>query len=588
MTRAFFESRRAFAILTRFGGPALLFGVAACGREYFEIDVVIPPRYSTETRTVRLEALDPPASLPFSCEDLAYGFVEPEIVSLSLDRGLGADIGSETTLGRFARPGLRVFMAEASDGKRVLLQGCVDVERLDPGARLEIALEPIVAVEPVEDPMLSGVVGGSRISPVRLSVKDVFGEPAVGVHALWATEARGTSAPGESVSNEQGSVEIDVATPDRPGPLAVDVRVRWATERPFRSSGFLRGVSIERDLQQRDLVDAVAGRFGMNGEGGIALLMQADAGGTGPTTFLRLCTGAMLSCDREIRIPTQDAGRLVVVPSPAPQPDRLLLIFGDGWFELQAELTRRGDGVGAIPIAAELHGPCDRNDLVLVEIPSGYGVYSLEGRPMAERALEGIDARIVASGCVDMLAGGRARTHVFRTEAGDTFLVAFHETGAIYVDWNVIGPGIAIGLHGAGPLLGTQLDFNEFAISRAALNVIQGDSDIEIVATDLPPAFPIRITGGDLDGDRILDVAAILAEYDPEMDQDRFSLWAALDDAPSGERIAGHVGLRDLGLCSDDGPLLWLIDLDGDDDDDVVLVDHGPSCGSTRVIALPM
>jgi hypothetical protein len=547
----------------------LAFALTACSGGTFELAVRVPDRYDEHVTEIRLSVLEPPIAAPFGCEDLAYGFVDASVLSVSTERELILTRLEETALGELDRAGRRVFSAVGSANGEAIAMGCAEVELLE-AREVALVLEPIVDVEALT---VSLSPGEPRI---ELHVTDVLGDPQADVPATWAFAERGASSDGAVRSGAGGELVVTTPEPRAVGPFVVDVRVRWGTDNPMRASGFVRPTAGVVSIPGA-FADAAFGRFGAGHE--IAVL-TAD-----PSPSLSMCGAEPFACGPAEALP--EPARLFV---DGGEPDRLLLIGAAGWYELDGSPIRLASGPGAVPDVAAAAGDCGEGEDVLLHFGGpDHRVYTPDGAPRADQPLFDLDAALLGSGCVTTSDGRLARTYVLRNDLDESFLVAHQDGDAHFASWSAVGDGVAIGVRGDGPLLGTQLDLNEFVIARFQLDIYDDGLDLDPIEVDYPPAFPIAVTGGSFDGDIALDVAAILTDYDPELDRNRFLLWVALDDAPSGERISGAANLDDLDLCDDGAPILIVADFAEDGRDDIVLVDRGDRCGrDVRLIALPM
>jgi hypothetical protein len=532
----------------------------SCSGSELELSLVVPEGYRERVARIEIRALEPPVAAPFDCDDLAFSRLDFDVLPVSTGREIVLR-SDEAFLGDLTRDRAHVFLAEAIDREddRILI-GCANAEMLDESTVLELVLEPVVYLEPLDEVVLSGVVG-QPLDPLGIGIYDAYGNPAPNIRVEWVVAGPRGAHPDSDRSDASGQIAIPVAPDPVPGPFVVDLRVRWADFNPQRASGFLRPPAIS-DEPLGEIADVVAGKF--TDTEGLAILSYEGAG-----LALRFCTGARFECGTAYSIPQPD-GRLVRIP-----PDRVMVVTAESWYSAAAT-----GAIDPIPLAeptpvpqlAVAAGACPFDDRILLFFESyDHGVFDLEGNELDEEEL-GDFGTLIASGCATTSDDRLVRTHVVSDDES-AYLFVLDGDDLYFTDWLIAGEGVAMGDGGEGILLGTQLDLDDVVISRVELDIDEG-LYFEIVDTDRPPGFPERTAGGDVDGDGALDVVSILSGYDFELNRESLLLWIALGKTSSASRISSAVLIDDLSLCTDDVPDLFLADGDGDSVDEIVLVDR--------------
>lgn len=580
-------------------GLALLGG--ACGAPELAVELEIPAIYRERVAVVGLDIYTPPVAAPFSCEDLALGGTDPELLRVSLVERLADTEAREVRLSALDRFAPKLFVATGRDaaGERIVV-GCAEAGLVEEDTVVRVAAEPVARVRAVRRPKLGGVLGGALEGPVVLEVADLLDRTLPGMEVRWQTAgAAGTGSAGVVTTSSAGLAAIRPELPARPGPFVLHARVRWEERETESFSGFV--------LPRPELVEipgAVvayrAGRIGPAAEPGVVALFFGDISPNPRVAFVhRSSTG-------EVRVRTSQpitaaAARLGLLDYRGDQRDRPIVVGRDRWFEiepdgtvLQRHLHRPIPPAANVnPVAVHPAGPCSGPDQprVLVSYQSGgaVGVYGDEGEFIS--AISG-DLDVLASGCVADQLGAPVRTLVVdRGDVGLQISAELSQDRYASLEWFAVPVGMSFARAlGTTPplLLGTQLNVNDLVVTRLTLERRGPALEVVIRGLDAPPAVPLWTEGGDLDADQRLDVVSLFARPGPDGAPVQYGLWTVLGREHEGARIAGDIDVLEPGLRA---PQMVLADMDGDGYDDVVVAERSgidPAARSARLAIYSM
>ena len=566
-------------------------GLAACSESGYSLGFDVPLEYFGDVEEVRLHVLQPPSAIGFSCDDLALGIVSGPLVELSQVRELVVRYGREMAIGRLERGRTHLFLAHGFGvSDEPLVSGCLEATSIDDGAQLVLPMEPRVRVDLLGN--LATVIGEPFADSVTAIVTDTRPEPVevVGAAVQWSlVDSSGVVSSGHGVTGSDGALSVAPAPPDAAGPVVAEVRVRWTPGNPHRVHGFVRPHANVVTSSSTTVFDAKIGRFAAGDRFGLALLTHE--GDPTPTIQVRFCgaRGASISswrCDQEVvsvPVGAPEPMKLALIPGRGDATDGVLVIAPNRWWKVypgQAPVLVEVP-IGHLPETVLPGGSCRTNDELVMSFHESD--HRLVDRFGVERPFElGFDApgRILASACAVTTAGEKERAYLYHAEFGEVFVLVVPERGRpSQVLWRVQPEGVAVAPDSSGSpglLLGTQVSLDAFVITRVALELHGDGAVLTPVAMDMPPPPPPRWNrAGDIDGDDELDVVSLLVEHDPDRDVQRVSLWAAIAKRSSDERIHGASSLEEVVLCDHGDTFVWLADVDGDGDDDVVIVEGG-------------
>ena len=94
-----------FVVLAGFQHVFVVFLVVPLYHDFsadaFELVVTVPPQYALSS--IRVQVLEPPVNAPFGCDDIAFGFVDQSVLTLSQNRELILRFNDEAPLGDLER-----------------------------------------------------------------------------------------------------------------------------------------------------------------------------------------------------------------------------------------------------------------------------------------------------------------------------------------------------------------------------------------------------------------------------------------------------------------------------------------------------
>ncbi|HKE18530.1 MAG TPA: hypothetical protein VKB80_26815 [Kofleriaceae bacterium] len=536
--------------------PALALALAAlaiAGCTDPSIDVVfdVPDDYEDLTRTVKVDVIAPGDAL-WQCADIEFGEIgEQDLVASEVDHAeLGPD-GDDSGFDNVPRRGLKLFYARAyNELGQLVAAGCASHELVEGEATVVIAGQPAT--------FLSARVTQRRetgdLARLQVGVSDARGNPLPDVPVRYrVVSANGSTSPAEADSDDQGSLDLELDSPPWFGPQAVDVDVPWQANQIEPVTGFRRpaprfAVEVAPADQIQDLPSEQIyqiGRIGPDGEMGIAVLGPAS-GTEGRLVHLYIAQGAGLA-DVTAAAPVH-GGALGLVAAGAR--DRVLVLDENAWHEIapdgavtshQQSLGLGGDAhrIIALPSACEQGAPRDR---MLVDAGAGLVVLSADLEPVASPLAA--DASLLAAGCV--IGNTGVNPAAVWDHLGAIQLMAEID-GARSAPWpNAIRRGIAF-----TPLLGEEPGSGPFALgnltevdgdSIARHTLVRGPGDrlaLDVELEDEVAGTSIATTGGDFDGDGLLDVAGLVLVANLNGTQEA-RVFTALGATLEGVRLAGQ------------------------------------------------
>lgn len=570
--------------------PAILAGalaVAACSDPSLQLQLEIREPYRGPVTSVSAKVIEPPVSAPFTCEDLAFGRVDPAVVAFSRVGEVTTD-ALRTPLNDLDRTARKLFWVDGlDDSGRRIVTGCAEVGLIDEPLSVEILAEPVPDVTAPEGISLSAVIGRPADAPVRIPVRDTFGAPLAGISATWTIiGAAGAGASGQATSDEAGELVILPELPTRPGPFVLDVRVRWASI-GVNLSGVIAPEVATAELEGRARAFE-AGNIGPSREKGFAAILDGAGSVEVAIGWRDPATGALAMSRTPAIIGSPVLGR---IDYAGRGRDRIIVVGGTRWTEVSAEGTLADRPAyapplgGTVPVRVLTGGPCvvtgpQDQPVVLVQFREGViGVYSPEGMLVDSFVLSDpsdpvlADAQVVASGCVTEAGGEPLRALVVDVGGGiGVFAIVPARTGPqlLAATWLALSRAITFGPPGADGrrlVFGTQLSVNDIVVSRATITRLDAGAEVLVEGSDKVPNVPDATQIGDIDKDGTVDVVSLFRR--PA--DGAFAVWSVLGREHLGRRIAGDVRLGATDLRS---PTLFVIDLDADGYDDIVVAEQ--------------
>lgn len=572
-----------------FASIGALLATAGCGPPRLKIAFEVPAPFREAVDSVVLEVIAPPASLPFGCDDLAYGGIDLETARLSAVRHVLTRGGGTFPVGEVDRTAHKLLWVHGLNrsGGRVVT-GCREVDEIDRDMPLEIPGEPMVRARVTAS--LSAFLGGAPPRPVEVAVMDAMERPT-SVNLRWiAVGAAGPFDGGEASTDAAGRAAVPVRLPPIAGPFVLEITPRWDALGPHR----LEGLTLSRPIVVTLPGPARAyraGRVGPLGQKGLAALLAPTSGGATVALLYRdASSGQIASCESP---PLDAAARLGILDDPFAPRDGVVAVTPAAFVEIRGDCTPASAPLvaalpGARPVDAFTWPGCTdaeaRASRLLVVFDAGpAGLYDRAGKYLGP-ALAGV-AGLRSAGCVTDAGGAPYRAFAVREDqpggVPNAVVLESLEGRRWGVPW--LGPEAPIDFSralrdGVRPMVGVQLVTSSFAASRVVPVPAGENLGLVTLAYDLLPRPPLVVRGGDVDGDGGLDAAALLGG-EPGVPGRIQALWIALAREYRMRRIAGALALEPGTLRE---PELLLADVDGNGADDALVVERSAAGGGTQ------
>jgi len=565
----------------------LLISLVACV-DRVEVEVQVPDAYREDVASLVLHVLEPPESEPFGCDQVALGDVLPGAVELS-----------ETWLASLDEPGGEYVRINRRGSKRLwvegvditglpLVEGCAELGYVGSDRVVTVELEPTVILD------LFGE--GAQL---HAALRDFRGAPQSDATIVWRrVEPGGLITEGAAITDDRGRTPIAVERPTRSGPSLLEFMVRWSRTGKTVFQGFAIP-PVLGPVPFPNVSSSAAGRIGPDG-GNAGVGVYDDCGGVAGdwgTALVSVSAAGELEVD-----PLVPCTRGGVPPAVAAIPvsvdrDRIVTLAPAIWRSLEVSRVG-GDAVATIVSGSTSPpmllppkqlfdvGPCDgTSDQVLAVAAGGIvlGVYRIptEDGATAVRVQSGpfapIQGLVGGSGCVSDGAGGERRVVLHTFEGAHRMTVA-----------DVVGPGSCRFTDWTSPPLATPTVATTSAVERhlvyAVVKAGVGDLELHAARLDLTgggcrplatiieslPSLPVAVQSGDMDGDGLLDLVAVIGSVGIGPSGLVFNerVWASLGVEHNGTRLTGtSVMLQDLLVTQ-----LRIYDADGDGLDDVMMI----------------
>jgi hypothetical protein len=612
--------------------------LAACSDPQVRVTIAVPDSYRSHVETIVLHILEPPASAPFDCDMLAFDEVEASATRLSQTQDVPISKGGRADLSGIRREGFKLFSAEGLDPDgQVVVAGCAEQGTIEHDVDLSITTFPtaVVAIPSVTRfPDFRVSVSdayGRRLEGAELrwtvvgpkGVKTVIGD---------------TTRIGGGIEAGTASLNCQSVEPPQAGPVVADVRVRWQRNSVASFPWMVSPSDVwraplevdshtgspEDDGLKGNVMYYAVGRIGprppdAKGVTGFAALLD-DAGQSTVNVFY-LTPDGLWDFFRARSAPIPDAETIGVVPGS--DADKLVVIAADLWAEVGsdgiparlASLSRPPPSefratkiaafgacgsatIGSVVVGFEPQTP-------LPTVPMQLRVYDPQGTEVSQSPFvtsvppvfpsdpDKLAARLDDAGCISA-TDGTLYPAIVRADGNSgefgpfshTILLAGAGPGATLIyttPWDVAASGIrfAPAIGSTTPqLVGAHLTTQNIFIHRLqilGLDVDSGQIELELVARDASPEFPQSTAAGDVDGDGLPDIVALLPFGPMSPEGSLFSLLIVLGVEHRGERVAAQDGVGYMA-----NPQLWLADLDGDGIDDII-VGERPMDGTTNI-----
>lgn len=568
---------------------AALVASGACGTDQVEIRFVTGRDDIAEIRM----AVYAEGDVALSCEGLEFSEIDPETLAQALVVEVSGAPGERVELGEIPRAGLKLFFAEAITSAGIsVLAGCASHGAITGDVTIEITprdrlvILPAASIEVIDD----------QVAVDGLVVTDLGGAPQIGseVHETLTGPANfvleGTTSTGE------GATRILRPSPPSPGPLRFELRASWA--KPVQLTAVKAPPSTDLELPAgaatiaaQGLADTLqVGRFG-DGEVGVVALLDS---GAGRVAQLHCFEGSLAPAQSSVE-PLADVVSLGLLRDPG-EGDRVIAASGTEWTELSCAapaLTRSSPFAGRPGKLVAMPG-CDGDADPALYAQLGPGEIAVAD-PFGEVLTDfsealppdniGDNLGLRTSGCVEDQLGAANPTIVLSLSRGDddpTFrtLIAARVDGVPQVGQiGVLTTAVSAESISTGPggLQLGRITAEGPAIERYDLQPLaNGTLTAGLVGVDPTPSQVTELASGDVDGDGLTDLVALLAFANSSQ------IFVSLALPGTGDRLRGFFA----GPVTDRSAKLRVADVDQDGDDDIVL--FGSEMGTTRLTVLEM
>lgn len=549
--------------------------------------------------TARFEVDDPAATsvrmvvyaegdVTLSCDTLAFSEIaEQDLAQATVVEVSGAR-GERVELGEIPRDGLKLFFAEAfTDNGTPIYAGCAPLGAIDGDVEVDIPVEERLQFVPTGLEITGGELRVNRLATTNIEGQRVDGEIRYSIVGPAEFETGGSLEQGEPVT-------VTSTLPPQPGPLRLQLRARWAE--PEELNTVQEPAVIPLDLNGQTTNPFVVQPLQVGQLGG-AVGVVALTGLAGQKTAQRFCftPGTFNNTRSPQAMP--DVGVLATVRDPGG--GKLVGASQDTLFELScdADVAQTAIGLSRPPTRAVTLPSCDPAEadpavyvqdamgMVAVDPEDGSPITSFSGSAVIDpEPLAATNTQLVTAGCVDaatetlptmVLAQSRTGglvTALLATKTGVgtedeasrfQFVTAQVTAGSAFPATNTGSGGLQLGLvTDEGPAIG------HYDIQLLGANMLA----IDEVANDPTPSVVTDLASGDVDGDDLNDVVALLSFGD------NVQVFISLARPGTDDRLRGFFP----GPIAGRSTSLRVFDVNGDGVDDIVLL------GETELVVLDM
>ena len=551
---------------------------ASCDDSSLDVRLTIPDIYQDRVDSVALSVIVPPQGAPFGCEDIAFGLVTEEFVRANTVEEVRLSTRGNGALDAIPRNGKKLFWARGYDpaGEQIIA-GCAESGDVSGKQEVEISGEPVTVVVL---PALAPTELPGRTTKVLIT--DVLGTPTSDIEVQWTRTSSG-SEPQTTIelTDSDGKLAIVIGQLAYPGPIAVDIRAKWnrgdvpvliGFRSPSPANTSTGPLPNAANIDARELTPVYeVGRFGPSGETGFAAL-----------------TGENADQKRQVFVQYYDntiSNFVTVTSAPLPSEvnsivairetnrDRILGIGQMRIVEIRADGSlgpgfpvSTKDPVRSIFPLADCEEPLTTQSFLLTTGSDARVVIDSSGQtqssPFSENSIEG---KAIASGCLTI--SGKLQRVVVYTTGQVTTLLTIVDGMPRTTTLGVIP--VAVGFiedDGESLLLATTLSVSGTDIVRFRISTVADSAlAVEPVTSDATPSFSLSTAAGDLDGDGLVDVAAIVSVLGSGEDA-TYRLFISLGLQAAGARVAAISGQQ-----RGERPRLFVRDFDGDGHEDLLI-----------------
>jgi len=548
-----------------------------------------PGCYVEKVENIALRVLVAPVSVDLDCERLAFGEVDEETIAAATIEEV---VAREPQLSLdVPREGHKLFWFQAQDSEGLAIAAaCGELDTVDGEEHLDLAGEPATIVTSAP---LSELGGAPFPSSFPVTVTDVDAVPIAGAELRWTIVGPGgQEGTGTEQTGPAGVATVEPAGPEAPGPAVLSLRSRWNRSSVPRFVGYEPAAEMYSATLPGDPDTArvgepdflyVVGRIGPNGEPGFAAQGRPEAGGLARPKQIVL--GYWNGSQFVTSLSASTDGIYAISKVERGNRDVVVAINAD-WTEFAANgsIATSTSPFGALQRAIRIFpaGSCNDGQLgheqiVAVTAAGDSAIVDANGAVVVGDAFSDAAPMItavgaspndfLATGCIAGTSDASHRTIVFKQgdKIGFAAQMDMIRLGMIPIAAGGIGFTRAVG-NDTPRLLATELSLNGTTLRRLRLATFGAEGALtEIADEDPTPVVPMSTAGGDVDGDGLTDVVALIGLATPRAEV-RFRVLIALGIEVDGERI---VGLSE--EFSMESPRLRLYDFDGDGDDDILL-----------------
>lgn len=562
---------RAFLLLA-------IVAAVSCDDLSLQVRLTIPDAYEESVVSAELSVIVPPAGAPFDCEDIAFGAVTEQFVRANTVEELLLSGARSGRLREIPREGTKLFWARGYDASgEQIVAGCSEYGLVSGSPTLDIVTEAVTllvlpALAPSEVP--------GRTTEVLIT--DVLGKVAAGIEVRWTRTSSGIEPEtSEAISDASGVLRVEVGTVNYPGPIAVDLHAKWHRGQApvlvgFRNPdiSFSAMLPNSENIELRNLTPIYrVGRFGPNGEMGFAALSSVDSGGLRQvySAYYNENTSQFVSSLSE-RLPVSVSNLAAIKGS---QRDHVVAVSISGLTEILVDgSTEVRQFNQVIAPARSVFSLGDCSDSLS---PQPFLVTTITGAKVAIDddgnfvpslfASNEITGNPIASGCLT-IGGALVRSLVFST-SGTVHLWTVMEGALRSVKMGIIPAGVGFTAQGneeESLLLGTTFGVSGTDIVRYRMIPVENASlSAEVVTSDATPSFSLSTGSGDIDGDGLVDVIAIVSALSSE-EEATYRLFVSLGLQATDGRVVGISGQR-IG----ERPVILIRDFDQNGIDDILI-----------------
>ncbi len=560
--------------------PLATLSLISCADPSLSIEFLVPKEYRSQVESASLAIVVPPQGAPFDCDDIAFGLIDDEQVRANTVEEVLLRNGTKADPGSIPREQDKLFVALGYDTTgEELVAGCAPYGVIENQAKLELAGEVVtLASIPEFDPLQ--VV--ARVTEVRIT--DGLGQLAAQVPVRWTTTAPGIAPTTvNELSNRDGVVTVQVAELPLPGPVAVDVRARWARNAPPIITGFKNPSLLFSDtLPNADAESArnpdeiyQVGRVGPNGEQGFVAMSSPEAG-LSRRAYVAFYDSESGSFQTQVSVPLPPSAASLALLTDGDR-ERVFTTSSTDIIEILSNgslaLTPFGSTLPVIRRFLPL-GNCDNpedTEELLALLFTGSTIALRDGE-VVDSVFSGEDAPGIplASGCLS--SGETLHRAVVYAGSGDVTLVVDID-GPRQTTIGVIPSGLSFSESSDGEdalLIANTLGIEGTDIVRFRIVPVDDDKlDVELITSDATPTFAQSTASGDFDGDGIIDVSAVLVFGDTG-DATDYRLYISLGLESSVGRVIGLSGAK-----TGQRPRIFVRDFNQDGHDDILIGSDG-------------